>query len=266
MRIAFYGSSLLSSYWNGAATYYRGILRALAARGHAITFYEPDAFDRQSHRDIEPPDWCRVVVYSPDEAGVRGVLAEAGAADVVVKASGVGVNDDALLIGMLLDQQVPMEWAFKGPWSLRDRLGGELDAGAIAAMGQDAVVEVFCAKPALHRYPAVMARRTHELCQFLVDHYDGDAGKVWKGVRSGDELYRRLRELPGYGEEKAKIFLAILGKRLGIAPAGWEQVAAPFSDAERRSVADADTPEHLQEVRAWKKMMKAQKKSKSDAP
>ena len=100
MKIAFYGSSLLSAYWNGAATYYRGILRALAAHGHDITFYEPDAFDRQSHRDIEPPPWCRVVVYPATEAGVRGVLAEAAAADVVVKASGVGVYDDALLDGI----------------------------------------------------------------------------------------------------------------------------------------------------------------------
>jgi spore maturation protein CgeB len=102
MKIAFYGSSLLSSYWNGAATYYRGLLRALAAHGHNITFYEPDAFDRQSHRDIDPPPWCRVVVYTPDSVGLGGVLAEAAAADVVVKASGVGVNDDELLGGMLV--------------------------------------------------------------------------------------------------------------------------------------------------------------------
>ena len=172
----------------------------------------------------------------------------------------------AVMIGMLLDQQVPMEWAFKGPWSLKDRLGGELDAGAIAAMGEDAVVEVFCAKPALHRYPAVMGRRTHELCQFLVDHYDGDAGKVWRGVRSGDELYRRLRELPGYGEEKAKIFLAILAKRLGKKPAGWEAAAAPFSDDVPRSVADVASPEALLKVREFKKAQKAAKKSKADAP
>jgi uncharacterized HhH-GPD family protein len=169
----------------------------------------------------------------------------------------------ALLIGMLLDQQVPMEWAFKGPLSLQERLGG-LDAGAIAAMEPEALVEVFCAKPALHRYPAVMARRTHELCQFLVEHYDGDAAKVWKGVRSGDELYRRLRELPGYGEEKAKIFLAILAKRLGKTPAGWEDAAAPFSDDVPRSVADISSPEALQEVRAFKKAQKAKGKGKAD--
>ncbi|UYY77571.1 glycosyltransferase [Sphingomonas sp. R1] len=97
MKIAFYGSSLLSSYWNGAATYYRGILKALAARGHAITFYEPDAFDRQLHRDIDPPPWAKVVVYPATEDGLRQVLAEAQDADVVVKASGVGVFDRELI-------------------------------------------------------------------------------------------------------------------------------------------------------------------------
>lgn len=101
MKIAFYGSSLLSSYWNGAATYYRGMLRDLASRGHSITFYEPDAFDRQKHRDIEPPEWAEVVVYPATEDALRGVLAEAARADVVVKASGVGVFDDALIEGIL---------------------------------------------------------------------------------------------------------------------------------------------------------------------
>ena len=101
MKIAFYGSSLLSSYWNGAATYYRGILGELARRGHEITFYEPDAFDRQKHRDIDPPDWCRSVVYPATEDAMRGVLAEAGAADIVVKANGVGVFDRELLEGVV---------------------------------------------------------------------------------------------------------------------------------------------------------------------
>ena len=100
MRIAFYGSSLLSAYWNGAATYYRGMLRELAARGHTITFYEPDAFDRQAHRDIAPPDWARVVVWDNDEAACRRVIAEAAEAEVVVKASGVGVFDDLLIEGL----------------------------------------------------------------------------------------------------------------------------------------------------------------------
>jgi spore maturation protein CgeB len=100
MRLAFYGSSLLSSYWNGAATYYRGLLSQLAKRGHQITFYEPDAFDRQTHRDIDPPDWCSVTVYPATDDGVRAVIAEAALADVVVKASGVGVYDDVLLLGL----------------------------------------------------------------------------------------------------------------------------------------------------------------------
>ena len=101
MKIAFYGSSLLSSYWNGAATYYRGILRALAERGHRITFYEPDAFDRQQHRDIDPPEWARSVVYPATVEAMRGVLAEAGDADIVVKANGVGVFDRELLEGIV---------------------------------------------------------------------------------------------------------------------------------------------------------------------
>ena len=101
MKIAFYGSSLVSSYWNGAATYYRGILGELARRGYAITFYEPDAFDRQQHRDIDPPDWCRSVVYPATEAAMRGVLAEAADADIVVKANGVGVFDRELLEGAI---------------------------------------------------------------------------------------------------------------------------------------------------------------------
>jgi uncharacterized HhH-GPD family protein len=170
----------------------------------------------------------------------------------------------ALLLGMLLDQQVPMEWAFLGPFTLRNRFGGTLDAAAIAAMDPDKVVEVFCDKPAVHRYPAVMARRAHDLCQFLVEHYDGDPARVWETAETGDELYERLRELPGYGDEKTKIFMAILGKRLGVTPEGWEQAAAPFSDATPRSVADIDSAESLARVREFKKLKKAEGKGKAD--
>lgn len=170
----------------------------------------------------------------------------------------------ALLIGMLLDQQVPMEWAFKGPWTLRQRLGGSLDAAIIAAMDPAALEERFTQKPALHRYPAAMAKRTQALCQFIVDHYGGDAGAVWRGVRTGDELFRRLRELPGYGDEKAKIFMAVLAKRFGKKPKGWEEAAAPFSDGTPRSVADIDGPQALQRVREYKQAMKAQGKGKAD--
>lgn len=167
----------------------------------------------------------------------------------------------ALLIGMLLDQQVPMEWAFKGPWTLTERLGG-LDARTIAAMDPDDFVAVFSEKPALHRFPGSMGKRTHELCVFVTENYDGDAGKIWKGVRTGDELYSRLRALPGYGDDKAKIFMAILAKRLGKKPVGWEQAAAPFSDEAPRSVADIGSAEGLLRVREFKKAQKAAAKAK----
>ena len=111
-----------------------------------------------------------------------------------------------------------------------------------------------------------MGRRIHELCEVLVADYDGDAGRLWSDDPDAVELHRRLRALPGYGEEKTKIFMAILAKRLGVAPTGWEEVASPFSDEQPRSVADVSSEETLQAVRAWKKQMKAAKKSKQDSP
>jgi uncharacterized HhH-GPD family protein len=169
----------------------------------------------------------------------------------------------ALVIGMLLDQQIPMEWAFKGPATLRDRLGG-LDAADIAAMDPDAFVEVFSTKPALHRFPGSMGRRTHELCTYISDTYGGDAAAIWTGVDNADELMVRVRAMPGYGDEKSRILVAMLAKRLGVQPAGWEQATAPFSDDQPRSVADIDSPESLARVREWKKAMKAKGKSKAD--
>ena len=172
----------------------------------------------------------------------------------------------ALMIGMLLDQQIPMEWAFAGPLKLRDRLGGRLDAAEIAALDPGRLEAVFKGPPALHRFPGSMGKRTQALCQHLVDDYDGDAAAVWTGVDDGRELLRRVKALPGFGGEKSKIFTALLAKRFGVRPPGWEEAAAPFSDAEPRSVADIDSAESLQRVRAWKKMMKAQKKAKTDSP
>ncbi len=171
----------------------------------------------------------------------------------------------ALLIGMLLDQQVPMEWAFRGPATLAERLGG-LDAGAIAAMDQEEFVSVCAAKPAIHRFPASMGKRIHALCADLESDYDGDAAALWRDVPDAETLRKRLRALPGYGEEKTKIFISILAKRFGVAPKGWQEVAAPFSDSEPRSVADVDSAESLARVRDWKKMMKAAKKAKDDSP
>ncbi|HEY3096141.1 MAG TPA: HhH-GPD-type base excision DNA repair protein [Acidimicrobiia bacterium] len=173
-------------------------------------------------------------------------------------------NPLALLIGMLLDQQVPMEWAFRGPLTLKERLGGTLDAETIAALGEDKIEAIFRDKPAMHRYPGSMGKRTHALCAFIVEHYGGNAGAIWRDAPSGAEVYRRLRELPGYGDEKAKIFLAILGKRLGEAAPGWEEAAAPFSDATPRSVADVDSRESLDRVREFKRARKAAKTGKAD--
>jgi uncharacterized HhH-GPD family protein len=169
----------------------------------------------------------------------------------------------ALLIGMLLDQQVPMSWAFRGPASLAARLGG-LDATKIAAMPEEDVVAAFRDKPALHRFPGSMGKRTHALCRAIVEDYDGDAANVWRGVDDPKELLSHLRALPGFGDEKAKIMLAVLGKRFGLAPPGWERVAAPFGDTTPRSAADVDSPAALQRVRAWKKEQKARGKTKAE--
>lgn len=168
----------------------------------------------------------------------------------------------ALLVGMLLDQQVPMEWAFKGPNTLKQRLGGELDAAKLAAMSPEQVEELFKEKPALHRFPGSMGKRTHALAVAVTENYGGDAAKVWKSAKDGQQLYDRLRELPGYGDEKAKIFMAILAKRLGVKKKGWEAVAVPFSDDVPRSVADIDSREAFDRVRAFKKEMKAKGRGK----
>jgi uncharacterized HhH-GPD family protein len=170
----------------------------------------------------------------------------------------------ALTIGMLLDQQVPMEWAFSGPLRLRDKLGGRLDAAEIAALDPATLETMFKGPPALHRYPGSMAKRTQALSQYLVDNYGGDAAAVWTGVDDGAELLRRVRALPGFGADKSKIFTAMLAKRFGVRPPGWEQATAPFSDDQPRSVADIDSPETLQRVRSWKKAMKAEGNTKSD--
>ena len=159
----------------------------------------------------------------------------------------------AVMIGMLLDQQVPMEWAFNAPALLKERLGGgPLDARAIAAMDPAALEAVFRDKPALHRFPGSMAKRTHALCAHLVEHYGGDADAVWKGVPTGDELFARVVALPGFGTAKARIFVGLLGKRLGVTPVGWEQVAADWP-----SIADVDSYERVLEIREQKRAMKA---------
>jgi len=169
----------------------------------------------------------------------------------------------AALTGMLLDQQVPMEWAFKGPRTIASRMGAdELDAHEIAAYDPEKFAALLTAKPAVHRYPGSMAKRIQQLCQYLVEHYDGDAAKVWEGVKSGEELLRRLKELPGFGAQKAQIFLALLGKQFGVRPEGWREAAGAYGEPDSfRSVADITGPESLAKVRAHKQEMKAQAKA-----
>ena len=177
----------------------------------------------------------------------------------------LNTDGTALLIGMLLDQQVPMEWAFAGPATLKSRLG-HLDARRIAALDVEEFVAICAAKPAIHRFPASMGRRIHEVCVVLTDDYDGRAEQLWTDVGNGDELYSRLRTLPGYGDEKSKIFVAILGKRMGVTPDGWREAAGKFGDDVPRSVADIDGVETLGKVREWKKAQKAAKRDKQDRP
>jgi uncharacterized HhH-GPD family protein len=163
----------------------------------------------------------------------------------------------ALMLGMLLDQQVTMEWAFGAPLLLAQRLGVDhLDAAAIAAMDPADLEAVFRDKPALHRYPASMAKRTYDLCRYLVDHYEGRADAVWAGATSGEELLARVHALPGFGKAKARIFVGVLGKRLGVQPPGWEQVAADWA-----SIADVDTFERIAEIREKKRAAKAAKRT-----
>ena len=171
----------------------------------------------------------------------------------------------ALLIGMVLDQQIPLEWAFKGPFNLTKRLGRDLDAADLAARDPDALAKAFATPPALHRFPASNAGRVQELARIIVDQYDGDAANIWAGAKTGDELLKRIEALPGFGKQKAKIFLALLGKQLGVRPKGWQEAAGEFgADGSRKSVADITDAGSLGEVREYKKAMKA--KAKKAAP
>src|SRR5580704_14209501 len=168
----------------------------------------------------------------------------------------------ALLIGMLLDQQVTIEKAFTSPRDLVRRLGHEPTAAELAAFDPGALAAIFSAQPALHRYPRAMAGRVQQLCQQIVDRYGGDPAGVWAGAKTGAELLARLRELPGFGADKSRIFLALLGKQYGVRPKGWREAAGHFGEkGAHYSVADIVDAQSLAAVRAYKQDMKAAAKA-----
>jgi uncharacterized HhH-GPD family protein len=170
----------------------------------------------------------------------------------------LGRDPLALLLAMLLDQQFPMERAFAAPRLLADRLGvRSLSAAELAGMDAEELVRVFQGPPALHRYPGSMAGRAQDLCRLLVERYDGRPENLWADAPDGATLLKRLGELPGFGAQKSKIFLALLGKQYGVTPQGWRQAAGDYGlEGSRRSVADITGPESLAEVRAFKQEQK----------
>ena len=169
----------------------------------------------------------------------------------------------ALLIGMVLDQQIPMERAFKAPYDLQRRLGGTLDAGAIATMQPDDLAAVFADKPALHRFPRSMAGRVQDVCAAVVDTYGGEASAIWTTASDGKELLAHVKALPGFGDQKARIFVALLGKQVGVRPPGWDRAAGAYGESGSfRSVADIDSPEARAKVRQFKQQAKAEARAK----
>lgn len=184
-------------------------------------------------------------------------IAQDPAADQVLSA-----DPFALLVGMLLDQQYPMEHAFRGPAKILDRFG-TLDPAAIATAEPDAFADLCATPPAIHRYGRSMAGRVQALAQVVVEEYDGDASRIWTDAKSGEALFARLTALPGYGEQKAKIFVALLAKQLAVKPRGWTTVSGDYSKKGYRSVADVVDADSLKKVRDFKKAAKAKAKAES---
>jgi uncharacterized HhH-GPD family protein len=172
----------------------------------------------------------------------------------------------ALLVGLVLDQQIPLEWAFTGPLTLTQRLGRDLDAADLADRDPDALAKLFATPPALHRFPGSMAGRVQQLCRVIVADYDGEAANIWVGVKDAAELRKRLEALPGFGAQKAKIFLALLGKQYGVRPKGWREAAGDFGEqGSHKSIADITDGKTLLKVREYKKQMKANAKAGTKA-
>ena len=166
----------------------------------------------------------------------------------------------ALVVGMMLDQQYPMEHAFRGPAKVVDRFGS-LDPEKIAAAEPEAFADLCSTPPAIHRYGRSMAGRLQELAKHVVDTYDGDASRIWTEAKTGKDLFARVRDLPGFGEQKAKIFVSLLAKQLDVKPAGWTTVVGDYGKKGFRSVADVTDAESLQKVRDFKKAAKAAAKA-----
>lgn len=172
---------------------------------------------------------------------------------------------NALLIGMVLDQQVPMEKAFSGPAVIAERMGGSFDVGAIAAMPEEEFVALCATRPAIHRFPGSMGKRVHQACRVLAETYDSRAENVWAGATSGAEVKQALMSLPGFGAEKATIFTALLGKQRGVTPLGWRDASAPFGEeGVYRSVADIVDEDSLARVRETKRAVKAARKAAAE--
>lgn len=168
----------------------------------------------------------------------------------------------ALLIGMVLDQQIPLEKAFSSPYVLAQRLGHEPTAQELADFDPEALIAIFAKPPALHRFPKAMAARVQEVCRALVEQYDGDAAGLWAGVADGPDLLKRIGSLPGFGKQKAQIFTALLGKQFGVRPPGWREAAGGYGeDGAHRSVADIVDAASLTRVRAYKKELKTAAKA-----
>jgi uncharacterized HhH-GPD family protein len=186
-------------------------------------------------------------------------LVQDPAADALLEA-----NPFALLVGMMLDQQIPMEVAFAGPKKIADRMG-DVDAREIAAYDPEKFIALCSERPAVHRFPGSMATRLQTLAHTIVDDYDGNAAALWlAGEPDGSEVLRRLKALPGFGEQKAKIFLALLGKQYGVTPTGWREAAGDYGKAgTHMSVADVVDAGSLEKVRSFKKQAKAAAKAKA---
>ena len=168
----------------------------------------------------------------------------------------------ALLIGMVLDQQIPLEKAFSSPYVLAQRLGHSPTAVELAEFDPEALIAIFAKPPALHRFPKAMAVRVQEVCRALVERYDGQAANLWAGAEDGRELLGRVASLPGFGKQKSQIFVALLGKQYGVEPSGWREAAGGYGeDGSFKSVADIVDEQSLGKVRAYKKEMKAAAKA-----